>query len=368
MNNNKNNQLLLLTNTLENNPKGGRQMLQKLNYFILKNIFKENLTLIELKKEKLNLIDKIFSLKGNIDGLTNKKYLEIINIIEREKITKIFIDGSNLGFLAKKLKKFNRKISILTFFHNVEAYFFLGLFKYVKSPKSFVVLIVNYFAELNACIHSDELICLSENNKKQIKKLYNYKKSIHVSPISLFDQLKDIKNLNINSNRNNKHAIFIGTNFYANKEGILWFSKYVAPYINIDIYVIGADYRDTKDKIEFSKNIIMLGKVDNLSEYYNSALFVLAPIFSGSGMKTKIAEALMHGKKIIGTKEAFSGYEDIINKAGHICNNAQEFIKTISNFERIKPIDFDNELRTIYLNKYSYNSALYRFKKIFKKT
>jgi len=36
---------------------------------------------------------------------------------------------------------------------------------------------------------------------------------------------------------------------------------------------------------------------------------VILPIISGSGMKTKTAEALMYGKSIIGIKEAFEGYK-----------------------------------------------------------
>ena len=46
------------------------------------------------------------------------------------------------------------------------------------------------------------------------------------------------------------------------------------------------------------------------------AALVIAPIFDGSGMKTKVAEALMHGKHVVGTPEAFSGYAaDIVAAA-----------------------------------------------------
>lgn len=44
-------------------------------------------------------------------------------------------------------------------------------------------------------------------------------------------------------------------------------------------------------------------------------------------MKTKTAEALMYGKTIIGTKEAFEGYV-LDEKAMKLCSNAQEFIDT----------------------------------------
>ena len=94
----------------------------------------------------------------------------------------------------------------------------------------------------------------------------------------------------------------------SNKKGIIWFAKNVAPFIDIDIYVIGSGFEKIKKEVEISKNVKVIGKVESLDEWYKEASFVIAPIFSGSGMKTKVAEALMYGKMVVGTKEAFSGY------------------------------------------------------------
>ena len=60
---------------------------------------------------------------------------------------------------------------------------------------------------------------------------------------------------------------------------------------------------------------------------------VIAPIFDGSGMKTKVAEALMYGKRIIGTREAFSGYEDIAEEVGWVCNTKEEFVAALRTVE-----------------------------------
>jgi hypothetical protein len=74
-------------------------------------------------------------------------------------------------------------------------------------------------------------------------------------------------------------------------------------------------------------------------------------------MKTKIAEALMFGKKIIGTPEAFSGYEDVADRAGKICKSADDFVSAINiaKVAFVKP--FDPKLRAIYEKKYSYPAA-----------
>ena len=47
---------------------------------------------------------------------------------------------------------------------------------------------------------------------------------------------------------------------------------------------------------------------------------MLFPIFEGSGMKLKTCEALMFGKNIIGTPEAFAGYDiDDYTNVGACC-------------------------------------------------
>ena len=56
-------------------------------------------------------------------------------------------------------------------------------------------------------------------------------------------------------------------------------------------------------------NVTVVGSVENLDEWYNKADLVVGPIFKGEGMKTKTCEALMYGKRYLGTDEALEGYE-----------------------------------------------------------
>lgn len=87
---------------------------------------------------------------------------------------------------------------------------------------------------------------------------------------------------------------------------------------------------------------------------------MIAPIFDGSGMKTKVAEALMYGKKIIGTPEAFSGYEGVADQAGWVCATANEFVAAIADAESEVTQPFYPELRMLYEEKYSFSAAATR--------
>ena len=156
----------------------------------------------------------------------------------------------------------------------------------------------------------------------------------------------------------------MGGAFYANMKGIEWFIKEVVPNINIELIIIGRGFELIKEKLSIPNKVRVVGEVDSLDYWYNNAKFVVAPIFDGSGMKTKVAEALMFGKKIVGTPEAFSGYEDVIAEAGWICKTKDEFISAIEEAQNRITSPFDLRLRTIFEKNYSMDAAYNRLIKI----
>lgn len=108
----------------------------------------------------------------------------------------------------------------------------------------------------------------------------------------------------------------------------------------------------------------VVATADNLVPWHLGASSVIAPIFDGSGMKTKVAEALMYGKTVIGTPEAFSGCENVADRAGWVCSTADEFVAAINC--AVEEIDnsFDPKLRAIYEETYSFCAGVNRLGKI----
>ena len=49
---------------------------------------------------------------------------------------------------------------------------------------------------------------------------------------------------------------------------------------------------------------------EDMAPYFRGASLYLAPIFSGAGMKVKVAEALSYGLQVVGTRHAFIGYNE----------------------------------------------------------
>jgi glycosyltransferase involved in cell wall biosynthesis len=215
---------------------------------------------------------------------------------------------------------------------------------------------VNYLAERKSVRASNRRICLSSRDSDGLKSLYG-RSGTDISPMAVMDVLpKQAKSTTVDA----KYALFVGGLFYANLSGIRWYAKHVAPRACLKTLVVGRGFLKYKKELEQYGGIEVIGGVENVSPFYRSAQFVVAPIFGGSGMKTKVAEALMFGKRIIGTSEAFSGYEPVTKRAGLVCETAEEFLDAIDAICAHEVPDFDLRLRTLYLNEYSYQAALFR--------
>jgi hypothetical protein len=64
-------------------------------------------------------------------------------------------------------------------------------------------------------------------------------------------------------------------------------------------------------------------------------------------MKTKAAEALMYGKRIIGTPEAFSGYEEVSAYAGKVYKSSRNFIIALRGIDHESFVESDPALQVL---------------------
>jgi len=227
------------------------------------------------------------------------------------------------------------------------------------------VLVANYLAERKAVRCSDILIALTEHDSLLLRRLHG-RGATHIAPMALQDKAVPANGAaseNAATERE-RYLLFVGGAFYANRLGIGWFIKKVAPRIGIKTVVVGRGLEALKPGLESSANVEIVGAVQSLADWYFGAHCVIAPIFDGSGMKTKVAEALMFGKKVIGTREAFSGYEDVAERVGWICATEDDFVDAIHRTEPLELPRFDPQVRAIFDHNYSYEAARARLANI----
>jgi len=348
--------LLYITRDTSGRNTGGRELLSALHAKLLRSLFGPDFSIFIVPESKDGHLAKLFNgMRGLVDGLSNSVLRKIATQIRANATTTVFIDGSNLGSLAMYLKRSEPHVEIITFYHNVETRFFLGALSRSFSLRSLLVFFVNHLAEKSATRFSDRIICL---NNRDSELLYQYfqRRASHICPLAL-QRPKPPKNLAQCALPETPYALFVGGAFYANLQGIKWYSKYISPHLAIHLYVIGHGLDQSFKHYPLPSNITILGSVHHLEPWYLNSAFVVAPIFDGSGMKTKVAEALMYGKKIVGTPEAFVGYETALPTAGWCCYSAQEFLSAcITAADGYSPLA-DSKLISIYKRYYSPDAA-----------
>ena len=355
--------ILLITHNDTKSSLGGRALLHRLNRRMLKELFGERCITFELEKKPIRGLGSIaLAFKGYFDGVNKDNITDVLDLIASRNIGTVFVDGSNLGEVVRSIRGQFPTVQIFTFFHNVESRFFLGLFRHSRNLRSLVVMLVNYLAERKSVKYTDEIICLSDRDSRLLEKIYGRGAS-HVFPIALEDKYKGAhEGASISDDK--RFVLFVGGAFYANMSGIVWFANNVSPHIRYRTCIVGKGMEALKEQLERTPDVEVIGEVEDLEQWYVDAHVVVAPIFDGSGMKTKVAEGLMFGKKVIGTAEAFSGYGEVVNRAGSVCDSATEFIEAIENSHEMVSGPVDLEMREIYLRHYSYQAALGRLRQI----
>jgi len=312
-----------------------------------------SLEVIELDKNNSNnsIFSKFLNLIGFIDGITKSSVSEIIYEIKKNNHQSIFFAGSNFGKAVKKIKRTFPQIEVFSFFHNCEYEFFKQRFKNHPSLKSFLVMFVNFIVEKQACKFSSKIIALNQRDLDNLSKHFTFNES-HIVPMAIDEEIQKAQSLEPSMN---DYLLFVGGDFYGNIEGINWFVKEVMPALEDDLVIVGKGMEKFKE-IFSSSNIHVFGEQECLTSFYQKARLVIAPIFSGSGMKTKVAEALKFGKKIAGTPEAFIGYEAFINEIGWECKSASDFIDLLTLMSQKNFKESEGKLKLIFEENYSLSS------------
>lgn len=368
--------ILYITNRLNPENKNGAYIAANRNHIHLKEIFGEELDEYLIKKESLlkKIIDTFVF--NRLDDISIKNEKEIINKIKLNNYKYIFFDGSGYGYCIEKIRNiFGKQQRIITYCHDINYHLFSSLYENAKRNKKILpkikygkYIINSKINETKVFNNSNMIITLNERDTKILNQIYDKKSNIE---IGVTFPLKDLKIEKIRT-KNKFVLLFVGVGtFLPNIEGIEFFIKNVLLNLDVAFFIVGKDTEQYKEKWEkMNSKVKVLGTVNSLDEYYLNADAVIAPIFSGGGMKVKTAEALSYGKTIFGTKEAFEGYEVDCDKVGGLCNTAEEFIEKINKYikfweENDRP-KFNEYSKTIFKEKYSYESSLEKFEKIFK--
>lgn len=143
------------------------------------------------------------------------------------------------------------------------------------------------------------------------------------------------ENLPVQNNITPDHALFhIGAmNWMPNEEGIRWFTEQVWPIVHgklpqLKVHLAGREMPDWLKNLQM-ENVVIKGEVENAYDFIQSKSILIAPLFSGSGIRIKIIESMALAKAVISTSIGAEGINYTHNKNILIANTAEEFASAI---------------------------------------
>lgn len=236
--------------------------------------------------------------------------------------------------------------------------------KYQRKKFSFLYNWLVRMTERKLLKNGNSIFTFSTKDKSLIKNIYGME-----SDIVPFYIGKEILNINLQNIDVDNYFVFYGAwNRKENSDGLKWFIKEVYPSCkDTNIKIIGGSL-DTEIKALISnyKNIEYLGFIDNPYKTIAQSKAIIAPLFSGAGVKVKVIEALALGTPIIGTDIAFEGIDNIISNNRKFLINAntkKEFIEEIKNYSNISSEE-KATVQKIFINNYNEGKFIEKIKSI----
>lgn len=258
----------------------------------------------------------------------------------------IALHSSRLGLLALIMNLILSKKKIITHFDNNEAELIKERLKGSSFSIRFLLNIVEYilvfFSEKLAVAYSSQCTFITRHDAKS----FGIPDST-VIPICF----NTVPSLNFDCNKK-KHIVFTGS--YDFEPNIIALREYIHICKNNPLreFVVAGRSLDTIVET-YPNNLTLISdpSIQEMEEVMNEAYLYISPVRHGSGMKTKIAEAMSYGLPIITTKHSLIGYEKLDRK-GYIFK-----------YEDIQDIS-ESTINNL-VNAHDYHEVIYDYNELF---
>ena len=155
----------------------------------------------------------------------------------------------------------------------------------------------------------------------------------------------------------------------ANVDTLHWIISDILPKINHDVkfMVIGKCSDSIREQYKNNNHVVFTGRVDSLVEYIRKSQIFLSPILYGTGIKTKILEAMSIGVPVVTNDVGAEGIAAKDGKELWIRNNSEAISGLVDDLldHYDVALNVAEEGRILVEEKYEWNRIWDRFYEIF---
>lgn len=322
-------------------------------------------------KEKVKTsLKSLFSFRRTYDELfyCTKEFSQKVNtLLASKKFDLIYVDT---GCLTKLVMKSN--VPIIVNHHNIESemlkrraensgIFMKAVFYYEAWKMARLEKLVLKKARVN-------LVC-SSLDASRLQGAKNYKIEVVPNGVDI-DYFK--RKTPYSPDRQTGLVFAGGLTWYPNADAMKWFADEIYPVIKGTGYfqgakIIGRGKVEELDRLsQHSKEVDVLGYVDDVRPYIEGSAIYICPIRDGGGTKLKVLDALAMGCPLVAHPLACEGIDVIDKKHVLMASTPQEFANCVQQI--IQDADLSTHLSRngieLIKDLYSYSVISEKFKEI----
>lgn len=325
-------------------------------YFNIKDFNDIKLYKTTFFDENASFISKVINTFRGLSVRYFQQWKHFTSSIDSSLYDVVFIDFSYNDYIVDWAH--NNNLEAIVRVHNIERDMSFNILKGKKKDKYWLKNVINGYIiakrEKKLMLDADKLVFLTKEDLDRACELYgdSIRAKSFIVPVCM--KMNGNNEIAKSSGIEKPYVLTTGSLYYGpNSEGIVWFinevwNEFLKNPENIEFKLVVAGRKpsiDLKRCIDNSERVILVDSPEDISPYFKDAQFYVAPIFSGAGMKVKVAEALSYGLKVLGTHHALIGYEEA-EPFVQLANNKEEFL------ELMEKEKFNNSSKSDCLKKY----------------
>lgn len=275
--------------------------------------------------------DRLGTALANLQGLcatlapSGVAYLR--ELLMRERPTLVWLDTSLLGRLIPLIRCLLPETRVICAFQNVETELIRqrlvsGQLHYLPAWSA------TWLNERRSARESDITLALHATDGDLIARRYG-RAVDRIFPIIVTEPRASKPTPDAEPDAGDPYVLFVGSAFPPNLEALEFISRDITPALRRFRVVAVGNGLDRWASRQHHPKLEVRGFVDDLAALYRNAAAVIAPIYSGGGMKVKIAEALMHGKSVIASPFAAIGFEGCAATSVRLAHSVEAFAAQI---------------------------------------